>query len=128
MRARWLVFATSLGGCAAGPPLVDMTDVNPVVYQRDFDQCAIEAQGTVPAGPLVAGAIMGGTIGMGLGALLAPATSTTAVALGGATGAVAGAGVSGAAGAPLAMPPPAPRQSLADCLTAHGYTVISAPQ
>ena len=130
MRGGWLILALSLGGCAAGgPPLVDMTDVNPVAYQRDFDQCQIEAQGDDSAGPFLVGALMGGTIGMGIGAIAAPASATavgaTAVGYGGAAGAVAGAGVSGAANAPLAAPPPVPRQTLAQCLTAHGYKVIS---
>jgi hypothetical protein len=131
MRGRYLVLALSLGGCAAaaGPPLVDMTDVNPVTYQRNLDRCEIEAQGDGGMiGPLVAGAIIGGTMGVGLGAFAAPASATTATAAegyGGAAGAVAGAGVSAAAGTPLAMPPPAPRQTLAQCLTAQGYKVIA---
>jgi hypothetical protein len=125
MRVRSLFLAAALGGCASAPPLVDMTDVNPVVYQRDSDQCEVEAQGTSTTGPLLAGAIMGGTIGAGLGALLVAPTST-AVAFGGGAGTVAGAGVSEATAAPLAVPPPAPRQSLAACLAAHGYKVISA--
>ena len=127
MRKAWLVLAASLGGCAAGPPLVDMTGVDPVAYQRDLDQCQLVAQDTDPAGPLVVGALMGATIGMGLAAGIAP-VSTTAVGYGGAAGAAAGAGVSGATGAPLAARPPAQRQSLAACLTAHGYKVISATQ
>ena len=144
MRTGWLilVLAVSLGGCAAGgPPLVDMTDVNPVVYQRDLDQCQVEARSVVDlAGPIVVGAIAGATIGMGFGALLSTPVSWTAIGYGGAAGAVAGAGisaatsagwgadVSAAADAPPAAPPP-PRQSLADCIAAHGYKVIApAPQ
>jgi hypothetical protein len=125
MRVRSLLLAAALGGCASAPTLVDITDVNPVVYQRDLDQCEVEAQGTSTTGPLLAGAIMGGTIGVGLGALAVSSTSAAA-AVGGGAGTVAGGGVSEATATPLAAPPPAPRQSLADCLTAHGYKVISA--
>jgi hypothetical protein len=124
MRIGWLLIVAPLFGCA-GPPLADMTDVNPVVYQRDLDQCQIEAQAAEPAGPLVAGAVMGASFGMGLGALATgmPATAA-AVGYGGAAGAAAGAGLSAVTGAPLAAPPPAPRQSVADCLTARGYKMI----
>src|SRR6185312_4687806 len=108
MRKGWIAFMAALAGCA-GPTLVDMTDVNPVVYQRDLDQCEIEAQGVEPAGPLVAGAIIGASFGMGLGALATGVPGTTqAVGYGGAAGAAAGAGVSAATGAPLAAAPPAP--------------------
>ena len=124
MRIGWLLMVAPLCGCA-GPPLVDMTDVNPVVYQRDFDQCQVEAQEFEPAGPLVAGAIMGASFGMGLGALATGVPGATmAVGYGGAAGAAAGAGVSAATAAPLAATPSLPRQSLADCLTGHGYKVI----
>jgi len=125
MRKGWIAFMAALAGCA-GPTLVDMTDVNPVVYQRDFDTCEIEAQGIEPAGPLVAGAIIGASFGMGMATLATGVTRTTAaVGYGAAAGAAAGAGVSAATGVPLAAAPPAPRQSLADCLAAHGYTVIA---
>ncbi len=109
MRGGCLILALSLGGCAAGgPPLVDMTDVNPVANQRDFDQCQVEGQDVDSAGPIVAGALMGGTFGLGIGAMAATAPAvalgSSAAGYGGAAGAVAGAGVSGAAGAPLAVP------------------------
>jgi len=130
MRGGCLILALSLSGCAAGgPPLVDMTDVNPVTYQRDFDQCQIEGQDVDRAGPILVGALMGGTFGLGIGAMAATgpavALGSSAAGYGGAAGAVAGAGVSGVANAPLAAPPPAPRQTVAQCLTAHGYTVIA---
>jgi hypothetical protein len=126
---RTLVLALSLGGCTvAGPPLVDMTDVNPVTYQRDLDQCGIEAQDSSSIGPLLAGVIIGGTMGMGAGAFAAPATAAaggTTVGYGAAAGAVVGGGVSAASGAPLAVPPPpGQRQTLDQCLTSHGYKVL----
>jgi hypothetical protein len=119
-----LALAVALGGCAAGPPLIDMTDINPVTYQRDFDQCQVEAQGDEPAGPIVVGALIGASFGFGL-AGFAAAPGSTGILYGGAAGAVSGAGLSAATGTPLGAQPPVPRQSLADCLAAHGYKVIS---
>jgi len=120
-----LLTALALAGCA-GPPLVDMTDVDPVVYQRDFDHCEMVAQGSVPAGPVVIGALMGATIGVGAaGFITAVPAATAASGIGAASGAAAGAGVSAASGQPLAVPPQPTRQSLADCLASHGYKVIA---
>jgi hypothetical protein len=121
-----IALVAALGGCAA-PPLVDMNDVNPVVYQRDLDRCDVEAQSVEPAGPVIAGLIMGATMGLGLGAFAGGATTyttTMAEGYGAAAGGVTGAGISAATNAPLAVPPPAPRQTVADCLTASGYRII----
>ena len=125
MRKLPLAVAAALVGCA-GPPLVDMNDVNPVAYQRDFDQCQIEAQWFEPAGPIVAGVIIGGSFGLGLGAIGSGVPATTAAeGYGAAAGAVTGAGVSAIAGPPPATTGAAPRQSMADCLASHGYKVIA---
>ncbi len=125
MRKTCVVLIAALGGCA-GPPLVDMTDVDPVVYQRNLDRCDVEGQTVEPAGPVIAGIIMGATMGVGLGAFAGGATYTTTMAegYGAAAGGVAGAGISAATDAPLAAAPAVPRQTVADCLTAHGYRII----
>ncbi|MGH7088447.1 MAG: hypothetical protein ACREFQ_06060, partial [Stellaceae bacterium] len=68
MRIRLLGLATALAACS-GPPLVDMTDVDPVVYQRALDRCEAEGQSYDAVGPLIAGVIIGASAGAGLGAL-----------------------------------------------------------
>jgi hypothetical protein len=123
------LFALALGGCAATTPLVDMTDVNPVTYQRDFDRC--QAIGTIPdpVGPIVVGAIMGASFGFGAGAFAYanPGAITVAEAYGGASGAVAGAGIAAAVNdGAVTLPEGVPQQRLpvADCLRARGYKVL----
>jgi hypothetical protein len=127
-----LLCGAALAGCAtSGPPLVDMTNVDPVVYQGDLDRCEAGGHGSDAAGPLVVGAIMGASIGAGLGALFtfpAPtAAYSVAEAYGTGTGAVAGAAVSTAANAPPpkgTVPEAGGSQTVAQCLAAKGYRVI----
>jgi hypothetical protein len=127
-----LLCAAALAGCAtSGPPLVDMTNVDPVVYQGDLDRCEAVGRGSDAAGPLVVGAIMGASFGAGLGALFAFPAPTAAYSVaegyGTGTGAVAGAAAETAANAPTpAGAPPAAgaSQTVAQCLTAKGYRVI----
>jgi hypothetical protein len=127
-----LFCAAALAGCAmSGPPLVDMTNVDPVVYQGDLDHCQTIGRGSDAVGPLVAGALMGVSIGGGLGAILggaAPATTfTSAETIGSGAGAVAGAAADTVANAPPAKgAPPAAggSETVAQCLTAKGYRVI----
>jgi hypothetical protein len=123
-----VAWCLALAGCAPTPTLVDMTDVDPVVYQRALDRCEAIGIGNDPIGPLVAGAVMGASIGAGMGALIAgPAAGISgAEAIGGASGAVAGAGVSAAvtASAKTDPTPPEGPQSVADCLRARGYKVL----
>jgi hypothetical protein len=138
VRIAWLLIAAALAGCA-GPPLVDMTDVDPVVYQRDFDHCEVAAPSHEWTGAIIVGALMGATIGLGAATFAATEPGfTLATGYGAAAGAAEGAGASAVTGTPLAVPPPAgqaaappavsppgPQQSLADCLAAHGYKVIT---
>jgi hypothetical protein len=119
----------ALSGCAtSGPPFVDMTDVDPVVYQRDLDHCEAIGNSSDMYGPLVAGAIMGATIGAGVGTLfVAPvgymSSATVAEAYG--SGAVAGAAGEAAANAPSSQKSDsAERPTIAQCLSAKGYKVI----
>lgn len=124
-----IALVAALGGCA-GPPLADMTDVDPVVFQRDLDGCEAVSQTVEPAGPVLAGLLMGATIGAGLGAFAGGAAvsgATIGEGYGAAAGGVAGAGVSAATNRPLAIPPPAPQQTVAECLTAHGYKISQPP-
>lgn len=128
MRRIATLLILALGGCAAGTPLVDMTDVNPVTYQRDLDRCQAIGTSADPVGPIVAGAIMGASIGMGAGAF-AYGTSAISVAegYGAGAGAVAGAGTAAASSeGKVALPEGVPqvRQSVADCLRARGYKVL----
>lgn len=125
-----VVIAMALPGCAAsGPPLVDMTDIDPVVYQRDLDHCEAVGNSSDAVGPLVAGAIMGLSVGAGLGAMFgaagAPgATYTTSEAIGTGAGAAAGAVADTAANSPSSQKSdPAARPTVAQCLTARGYKV-----
>ncbi len=117
--------ALGLAGCAS-PPLVDMTGVDPVVYQRDLDHCQAIATGKDVAGPLVAGAIIGASVGMGAGAF-AGATPAISEAEGIGAGAGAAAGAGTAAAVKAAPEPPAKPEeirSVADCLRVHGYKVL----
>ena len=121
-----------LFGCAtSGPPLVDMTDIDPVAYQRDLDHCQAIGNGSDAAGPFVAGALIGLSIGGGLGALFGGTGGLTApvysVAEGYGTGAgaVAGAAAGAAANTPSSQTSdPAERPTVAHCLDAKGYKVI----
>jgi hypothetical protein len=129
MKQGWFVLAAALGACS-GPPLVDMTDIDPVVFQRDLDSCEAYGQATDTAGPLIVGAIMGASIGAGLGSgvgVFAGANQASAEAYGAVGGAAAGAGATAASGEPLATPPAAPRQTVRQCLEAHGYKPIAPP-
>jgi hypothetical protein len=124
-----ILLILALGGCAATTPLVDMTDINPVTYQRDLDRC--QAIGTTydPIGPVVVGAIMGASVGFGAGAAAyaAPYSTSAAAAYGGGSGAVAGAGIAAAANEGAVTLPegvPQERPSVADCLKERGYRVL----
>ena len=126
-----VVIATALSGCAAsGPPLVDMTDIDPVVYQRDLDHCEVVGNSSDAAGPLLAGAAIGMSFGAGLGAMFGAGTAplaayTTSETIGTGTGAVAGAAAGAAANSPSAQKSdPAGRPTVAQCLSAKGYKVI----
>jgi hypothetical protein len=127
MRRLWLLSALTLAGCAAAPPLADMTDVDPVVYQRVLDGCEAASAPDDAAGPLVVGTVMGASFGLGIGSLFAyvsPMTAATGYSAG--SGAVAGAGAAAVAtntkaGAAIS---PGPPQSVAQCLEAHGYKII----
>jgi hypothetical protein len=126
------VLVIALSGCAtSGPPLVDMTDIDPVVYQRDLDRCQAIGNGSDAAGPLVAGALIGLSIGGGLGALLGGtgglgATAYTAnEAYGTGAGAVAGAAGGAAANSPSSQKSdPAGRPTVSQCLMDKGYKVV----
>jgi len=132
MRRIILIVATALAGCAtSGPPLVEMTDIDPVVYQRDLDHCEAVGNGSDAAGPLVAGALMGASIGGGLGAIFGGAGAlsspaySVAEAYGTGTGAVAGAAGNAAANAPSSQKSdPGARQTVAQCLAAKGYKLL----
>lgn len=117
----------ALGGCAT-PTLVDMTDVNPVTYQRDLDRCQAIAPSADRFGPVVVGAIVGATVGMAAGAVAYPTNAiSVAEGYGAAAGAVAGAGTVAVADAVAPTPPaatPEETRSVADCLRAHGYMVL----
>ncbi|HZT52112.1 MAG TPA: hypothetical protein VFA22_09265 [Stellaceae bacterium] len=123
----------ALGGCAASAtPLVDMTDVNPVTYQRDLDDCESIGTSYDPAGPVLVGALMGASVGFGVGGLAYSSLAGTSVAegWGGASGAVAGAGL--AAGAnegvvPLPKGVPQERVPVSQCLSERGYKVLPRP-
>lgn len=125
---RLLPVLATLGGCVAPTPLVDMTGVDPVVYQRDLDYCQSIASSADKYGPLFAGALIGGTAGLGAGAFAAPATSTFSASegYGAAAGAAAGTGAAAIAGPPppRAAPTPEEMRSVADCLRVHGYKVL----
>jgi len=126
---RIIAFATialGLAGCAS-PPLVDMTGVDPVVFQRDLDRCQAIAAGKDTAGPLIAGAIMGASVGLGAGAFAGSSTAISqAEGIGAGAGAVAGAGTAATFKAAPAPPPAKPEElrSVADCLRAHGYKLL----
>jgi len=123
--------ALGLAGCATPAPLVDMTGVDPVVYQRDLDRCEAIAPSYDKVGPLVAGAIMGASFGMGVGAMAGGSASATAAeGYGAAAGAATGAGTAAALNdAPAASaPPPDETRSVADCLRAHGYKLLTPAQ
>ena len=118
----------ALGACTATPTLVDMTDVNPVTYQRDLDHCELIGTNPDPIGPIVAGAVIGASVGMGAGAF-AYGTQAISVAegYGAGAGAVAGAGTAAAVNEGAVTPPegvPQERVSVADCLRAKGYKVL----
>jgi len=130
-RAMVPLLGLALCGCTAATPLVDMTDVNPVTYQRDLDYCQAIGTSHDPVGPIVVGAIMGASFGFGLGGFAATNASATTVAeaYGGASGAAAGAGLAAAANegvVPLPEGVPQERPSVADCLSARGYKVLAA--
>jgi hypothetical protein len=131
MTKAWLLLAVGLGACSTAPPLVDMTDIDPVVYQRDLDSCEAQSRSMNEAGPIIAGAIMGASVGAGIGAFagFAPlAGPTAAEGYGAAAGGVAGAGASAATSEPLAAPPPVPQQTVAECLKSHGYKLLPAAE
>jgi hypothetical protein len=118
----------ALGACTATTPLADMTDVNPVTFQRDLDHCQLIGTSPDPVGPIVAGAVIGASIGMGAGAF-AYGTQAISVAegYGAGAGAVAGAGTAAAANEGAVTLPegvPKERMSVADCLRAKGYKVL----
>jgi hypothetical protein len=118
----------ALGACTATPTLVDMTDVNPVTYQHDLDHCELIGTNPDPVGPIVAGAVIGASIGLGAGAF-AYGTQAVSVAegYGAAAGATAGAGTAAAVNEGAVTPPegvPKERMSVADCLRAKGYKVL----
>jgi hypothetical protein len=125
MRFAFALVALGLAGCAAPAPLVDMTGVDPVRFQRDLDRCEAIARGPETFGPLVAGAIMGASFGMGVGAFAGTSSSVSvAEGIGGGAGAAAGTGTAAIiAPAPAPVPSAAPEEtrSVADCLRAHGY-------
>jgi hypothetical protein len=132
VRNLFLFCAAALAGCAmSGPPLVDMTNVDPVVYQGDLDRCEAVGRGSDAVGPLVAGALMGASIGGGLGAILGGSsplvTFTSAETIGSGAGAAAGAAADTAANAPAAKgtaPAADGSETVGQCLTAKGYRVI----
>jgi hypothetical protein len=122
----------ALGGCAATTPLVDMTDVNPVTYQRDLDYCQSIGTSYDPLGPVLVGALMGASVGFGAGAAAYGSGLggvTVAEAAGGGAGAAAGAGLAAAANEGAVTLPegvPQERVSVADCLRARGYKPLLA--
>jgi hypothetical protein len=124
-----LAVMAALGGCVAATPLVKMAGVDPVVYQRDLDRCQSIAPSADAIGPLVVGAIMGASFGMGAGAFAGPSGAISmAEGYGAAAGAGAGAGLYTLANAQPTPPgPPQETRSVADCLRAHGYTVLTGP-
>lgn len=132
VRRSLAAIAIALSGCAtSGPPLVDMTDIDPVVYQRDLDRCEAIGNSSDKVGPLVAGAIMGMSIGGGLGAFiggtggLGAPTYSAAEAYGTGSGAVAGAAADAAINTPSAQKTdPLERPTVAQCLSAKGYKVV----
>jgi hypothetical protein len=125
MRRVWFVLAISLSGCAPTHPLVYMSDLDPVAYQRVLDHCEAVGGTSDAAGTAIAGTIIGASFGLGLATLFT-------VAPFGAAAAGYGAGGGGAVGAvalgsdtpvkeALSADPP---QTLEECLAAHGYKVI----
>jgi hypothetical protein len=131
MRGLVTLLTIALGGCAATPPLVDMTDVNPVTYQGDLDYCQSIGTSYDPVGPIVVGIIMGASVGFGAGAAAYTATGgiSVAEAYGGAAGAAAGAGVAAAANeGAISLPPGVPQErvSVDDCLRARGYKPLAS--
>ncbi len=126
-----LTAVAALGGCVAATPLADMTGVDPVVYQRDLDRCQSIAPSADALGPLLVGALMGASFGMGAAAFAGPTSSISiAEGYGAAAGAGAGAGIATLVTRATPTPPGPPQEtrSVADCLRAHGYTVLSQAQ
>jgi hypothetical protein len=116
-----LAACLALAACAApAHPLVDMTDVDPVTFQQVYDNCEATAVDTYPSGPIFAGMVIGATVGMGMGAIIGGVSDGISIAEG--YGALAGAGAGAVPGLVTAQSDQ--RQSLADCLGAHGYKVI----
>jgi hypothetical protein len=121
-----LLPALALGACVSATPLVDMTDVDPVVYQRALDDCEAGAYADAnAAGPILAGAIIGATIGMGAGAVATSASTTMSAAegYGAAAGTVAGGGTGAALGHAPAAATDRP-QTVAECISARGYKLV----
>jgi hypothetical protein len=126
MRILRFVLAISLSGCAPTHPLVDMSDVDPVAYQRVLDRCELVNGTSDVAGPVVAGTLIGASFGLGLATVFTVAPFGAAAAGYGA----GGGGAVGAGAATLASNTPVgdtfsshSPQNLDECLTAHGYKV-----
>ena len=125
MRTTLLIAALALAGCVEHP-LVDMTDIDPVAYQAVYDRCEATSFTVARGGPIFAGVVMGASVGMGLASIFAGMAPGISAAEG--WGALSGAGAGAAAGS-LANPvtgPPENYQSIADCLTQHGYKLLPA--
>ena len=123
------MLSLALANCAT-PTLVDMNDVDPVAYQSVLDRCERIGTTTDVAGPLVVGAIIGATMGIALsGVIAAPPMfgASQAQGLGAAAGGVYGAGTVAVATELGKDEPKAPevKQTVPDCLRAHGYQVLA---
>jgi len=116
----------ALAGCAPQHPLVDMTNVDPVAYQRVLDRCDAIASPGSGSGPLVAGVLIGGTMGLGAGAFISGLVDEGGAAIGAASGAAVGAAAAtvGKDSALVKSVSAAPPQTVDACLTGHGYKIV----
>jgi hypothetical protein len=100
-----------------------MTDVDPVVYERDLAACQAIAQTPYPAGAIAVGMVIGASVGAGLGTIIAPLSGAANLGLAESTGGLSG-GAAGAVPGAAAGTTVQPAQSLDACLAAHGYKVL----
>lgn len=107
-----------------------MTDVDPVVYERDLAACQASAQTPYPYPPgrIFAGLVIGASFGAGLATIIVPLSGAANLGLAESSGALSG-GAAGAAadGAAGTVTPPADRMPSVDaCLAAHGYKKLAS--
>ncbi|HEX7968957.1 MAG TPA: hypothetical protein VF502_12120 [Stellaceae bacterium] len=124
-----LVLTGALAACgptSAYQPKVELGGIDPVRYETDLRDCKMAAE-HAQFGPVIAGAVIGASLGAGFATLFAWWTAASNVGLAETYGAASGTEPGILVGAAQSAGQPADEPQLVDqCLRNNGYKVIGA--